>query len=154
MLGNIRNYNGLPGRQFDEQVISHNAVTIDRVNMTPYLDSDTYGNGETIVISGEVAIKKPDPKIFQIALEGTGLQPEEVVYIGDTQEDVDGAIAAGIRPILIARPQEPNQSRILDYTRRDEQPSDRAVLNDSVTTINSLAEILKLLEHLHTTNVQ
>ncbi len=45
-LGNIRYYNGTPGRQFDEQILSHNAVTIDRVNETPYPDADTYGNGD------------------------------------------------------------------------------------------------------------
>src|SRR5262249_910798 len=44
-LGNIRYYNGAAGRQFDEQIVSHNAVTIDRVNETPYPDADTYGNG-------------------------------------------------------------------------------------------------------------
>jgi putative hydrolase of the HAD superfamily len=109
---------------------------------------------ETIVISGEAGIKKPDPKIFRIALEGTGLRADEVVYVGDTQEDVDGAIAAGIRPILIVRPEEPNQLRILDYTRRNEQPSDGAVLNSSVLRIDSLPEIVVLLADLHTTNVQ
>jgi len=46
MLGNIRYYNGTPGRQFDEQILAHNAITIDRVNMTPYPDADTYGNGD------------------------------------------------------------------------------------------------------------
>jgi hypothetical protein len=46
MLGNIRYYNGTPGRQFDEQILSHNAVTIDRVNMTPYPDADVDGNGD------------------------------------------------------------------------------------------------------------
>jgi hypothetical protein len=46
MLGNIRYYNGTAGRQFDEQILAHNAVTIDRVNMTPYPDADTYGNGD------------------------------------------------------------------------------------------------------------
>jgi hypothetical protein len=46
MLGNIRYYNGTLGRQFDEQIVAHNAVTIDRANMTPYPDADTYGNGD------------------------------------------------------------------------------------------------------------
>src|SRR5262249_40211269 len=41
----IRYYNGTPGRQYDEQLLSHNAVVIDRVNMT-HPDADTYGNGD------------------------------------------------------------------------------------------------------------
>jgi autotransporter-associated beta strand protein len=44
-LENIRYYNGAAGRQYDEQLLSHNAVTIDRANETPYPDADTYGNG-------------------------------------------------------------------------------------------------------------
>jgi putative hydrolase of the HAD superfamily len=104
---------------------------------------------ETIVVSGEVGIKKPDPGIFRIALKRTGLQAEEVVYVGDTQEDVDGAKAAGIRPILIARPEDPQRPRILDYTRKDEQVSDRTVITDSVSTstIQSLREIVGLVQN-------
>jgi HAD superfamily hydrolase (TIGR01549 family) len=101
----------------------------------------------TIVISGEVGIKKPDPGIFRIALEQTGLRAAEVVYVGDTQEDVDGAKAAGIRPILIVRPEDPQRPKILDYTRKDEQISDHVIVIDSVSTstIQSLREIVDLL---------
>lgn len=100
----------------------------------------------TIVVSGEVGIKKPEPGIFRIALERTGLQAEEVVYIGDTREDVDGAKAAGIRPILIARLEDSRSPRILDYTRKGEQISDYTAATDSVSavTIRSLREIVGL----------
>ena len=43
-LGNIRYYNGSIGRNFGEQILEKNAVTIDRVNESPYPDADTYGN--------------------------------------------------------------------------------------------------------------
>jgi putative hydrolase of the HAD superfamily len=100
-----------------------------------------------IVVSGEVGIKKPNSEIFRIALEQTGLQADEVVYVGDTQEDVDGAKAAGIRPILIARPQDPQRPRILDYNRKDEQISHRTVVINSVSisTIQSLREVVGLV---------
>ncbi len=45
-LGNIRYYNGAIGRNFGEQMLAYNTVTIDRVNLTPYPDADTYGNGD------------------------------------------------------------------------------------------------------------
>jgi hypothetical protein len=45
ILGNIRYYNGAAGRQYDEQLLSHNAVVIDRVNES-HPDADTYGNGD------------------------------------------------------------------------------------------------------------
>src|SRR5262249_22018219 len=102
---------------------------------------------KSIVISGEVGVKKPDPGIFRIALEQTGLQADEVVYVGDTQEDVDGAKAAGIRPILIARPEDTQRPRILDYSRKDEQISHRTVVMNSVSTsmIHSLREVVDLV---------
>jgi HAD superfamily hydrolase (TIGR01509 family) len=62
---------------------------------------------ECVVISGEVGVQKPDPRIFTPALEATGLQAEETVYVGDTIVDVDGARAAGIAPIRIDRERGP-----------------------------------------------
>jgi hypothetical protein len=44
-LGNIRYYNGSIGRNFGEQMLAYNTITIDRANLTPYPDADTYGNG-------------------------------------------------------------------------------------------------------------
>jgi len=99
---------------------------------------------KTIVVSGDVGIKKPNPAIFRIALEQTGLNPEEVVYVGDTQEDVDGATAASIKPILIARPEDPQRPKILDYTRNHEV-AERAAINHSVLTIQSLRELIDLV---------
>jgi putative hydrolase of the HAD superfamily len=57
---------------------------------------------EVIVDSGVVGVEKPDPRIFEIALERLDVKPEEAVYVGDLPwVDVRGATAAGIRPILI-----------------------------------------------------
>jgi putative hydrolase of the HAD superfamily len=54
--------------------------------------------------SAEVGSAKPDGAIFRAALELAGAAPEEAWHVGDTPEaDIDGARAAGLRPILIAR---------------------------------------------------
>ncbi|HVW35584.1 MAG TPA: HAD family hydrolase [Acidimicrobiia bacterium] len=55
----------------------------------------------TIVIdSGVVGVAKPDPAIFTIALDACGVTPDAALHIGDTVgADVDGAVAAGVRPI-------------------------------------------------------
>ena len=45
-LDNIRYYNGSIGRNFGEQMLAYNTITIDRANLTPYPDADTYGNGD------------------------------------------------------------------------------------------------------------
>jgi putative hydrolase of the HAD superfamily len=53
-----------------------------------------------VIDSAAVGVAKPDPAIFHIALEATGVPPERTLHIGDTVgADVDGALAAGVRPI-------------------------------------------------------
>jgi HAD superfamily hydrolase (TIGR01549 family) len=71
---------------------------------------------EQVIISSAVGIWKPDPRIFQLALDKAGLQPHEVIYVGDSEkDDVAGARAAGLYPLLIRR----NNIKVrLDYTRR------------------------------------
>lgn len=51
-----------------------------------------------------VSSEKPDPHIFNYALEAVGVSAEEVVHVGDTYEaDIIGAQGVGIRPILLDR---------------------------------------------------
>ena len=53
-----------------------------------------------VIDSDVVGVAKPDPAIFRLALEATGVAPERGLHIGDTVgADVDGARAAGVRPI-------------------------------------------------------
>lgn len=53
-----------------------------------------------IVDSGAVGVAKPDPAIFEIALEATGASPDRTVHVGDSLHmDVGGARAAGITPL-------------------------------------------------------
>ena len=49
-LENIRYYNGTPGRMFGEQLLAHNAVTIDRVDETPFPNADAYGNAGDLML--------------------------------------------------------------------------------------------------------
>jgi len=61
-------------------------------------------NIDFVVTSGQVGVAKPHPKIFQVALGTAGTNPDEVVHVGDQLvSDVDGAISAGIIPVLIDR---------------------------------------------------
>lgn len=57
-----------------------------------------------LVISAEVGVAKPDPRIFRRALELAEVRPEEAMHVGDLVDyDVRGAQAAGIHPVLLSR---------------------------------------------------
>ena len=54
------------------------------------------------IISEEVGINKPQPGIFEIALERNGITADEAVMIGDSySSDIAGAQAAGIDQIWV-----------------------------------------------------
>ena len=55
---------------------------------------------EDMVISGIERVMKPDPKIFQLALQRFGIKAEETVFIDDNPNNVTGANALGITGIL------------------------------------------------------
>lgn len=57
------------------------------------------------IISSDMArAYKPHRAVFEKALEVSGCRADEVIHIGDSvSSDVEGAIAAGIRPVLIDR---------------------------------------------------
>jgi putative hydrolase of the HAD superfamily len=55
-----------------------------------------------VLDSAEVGVEKPDPRIFQLALERARVQPAEAAYVGDLYSvDVLGARAAGLAAILL-----------------------------------------------------
>ena len=57
-----------------------------------------------VVTSADAGAAKPDRRIFERGLELAGARPEEAVHVGDSVEnDVAGARALGIRPVLVAR---------------------------------------------------
>lgn len=52
---------------------------------------------DCVVVSAEVGAEKPNPVIFEAALQNLGLRPWEVVHVGDDRRnDVWGARDAGI----------------------------------------------------------
>lgn len=54
-----------------------------------------------VIDSGAVGVMKPDPRIFQLALDAIGLDAGATWYVGDIPGiDVVGARRAGVRPFL------------------------------------------------------
>ena len=62
---------------------------------------------DVVIDSALVGVEKPDPRIFQAALDQLGVEPDEALYVGDLyQVDVVGARAAGIEAVLLGEGQE------------------------------------------------
>ena len=56
---------------------------------------------EMALVSGEVGVWKPDPRIFEHALERMKTAANRTVYVGDNYyADVVGAQRAGVMPVL------------------------------------------------------
>jgi len=71
------------------------SVVAERINRL--LPENTF---EFIITSSNFIFRKPNKRIFNLALEKAELQPDEVWYIGDQYEcDVKGSLNAGLLPI-------------------------------------------------------
>jgi HAD superfamily hydrolase (TIGR01549 family) len=73
-------------------VRSEQVIKLDRCGLAPYVDA--------LITSEETGIQKPDPRIFEVALEQLGLAADETAMVGDVwRTDIAGAQAAGLRPV-------------------------------------------------------
>ncbi len=50
-------------------------------------------------VSCQTGVRKPEPAAFQIALDRLGVAPGEVVFVDDSQTNVDAAAALGMRAV-------------------------------------------------------
>jgi putative hydrolase of the HAD superfamily len=69
------------------------------------------GYFDSIHISTRVGAAKPNPAIFQAALSHHGIEPRQAWHVGDSlREDVEGALAAGLKAFLMDRRGEPQSA--------------------------------------------
>ena len=54
---------------------------------------------DDMIISAEVGAMKPEPKIFQIALERFGVKPKEAVFVDDFYANIEGCEKVGMQGI-------------------------------------------------------
>jgi len=55
---------------------------------------------DAVVISAEVDLVKPDPRIFRLALTELDVAPAEAVFVDDMPENTDAARSLGLRAVL------------------------------------------------------
>jgi len=68
--------------------ISAIKIWLDKQGLLSYFHS--------IVISGEVKVKKPDPKFYKILVRELGEKPDEILFIDDNKVNIDAAREFGL----------------------------------------------------------
>lgn len=102
---------------------------VDKAGLRPHLDF--------VLTSAACGIRKPNPRIFHIALENWGIPPEQAAMVGDTLgADILGARNAGLFSIWISRRADTPANREHAQTIRPD------------AEINALNELPLLLESL------
>ena len=65
---------------------------LDYLGLTPFFS--------IILISGELGYRKPHSSVFLKLVEHFGVEPDQILYVGDDPEpDIEGARAAGLQPV-------------------------------------------------------
>ena len=70
-------------------------AVVDRLGLAEAFD--------TIVLSFEVGLRKPDPAIYRVGLDRLGVTADRAVFVDDQPDYCDGAAALGITTFLIDR---------------------------------------------------
>src|SRR5262245_7057057 len=65
---------------------------------------DFLNHFEDIVVSGEVKLAKPDPRIFALTIERCRLQPAHTVFIDDSLHNVEAGRQAGLHALQLHNP--------------------------------------------------
>jgi putative hydrolase of the HAD superfamily len=69
---------------------------LDAVGLAPLID--------VVVTSAQVGASKPEARVISSALDALGVPADRAVHVGDSlAADVEGARAAGVRPVLVRR---------------------------------------------------
>ncbi len=61
---------------------------------------------EDILVSGEVKLKKPDPRIYQLLFDRFAIDPASSLFIDDSLRNVEAARTAGLNTIHFQSPQQ------------------------------------------------
>ncbi|HXG54036.1 MAG TPA: HAD-IA family hydrolase [Vicinamibacterales bacterium] len=111
-------------------IVSNNLLDEQRgklahLGLAPYVDE--------LVVSEEAGLSKPDPRIFEIALSRLGCRADEAVMVGDSwAADIEGAVAAHVRPVWLNR-------------HGGDPPSTGGITVRMITALEPTADVLRVI---------
>ena len=62
--------------------------------------TEMYREFDIVILSYKVGVRKPDPKIYQIAIDRLQMAPEEIIFVDNAQENFGEANKLGLKGIL------------------------------------------------------
>jgi epoxide hydrolase-like predicted phosphatase len=65
-----------------------------------------YDGFDRVLLSHEVGLRKPDPAIYQHALDELGIEPEQAVFIDDDPANAEAATKLGMKGITYTSPEQ------------------------------------------------
>jgi FMN phosphatase YigB (HAD superfamily) len=84
-----------------EAMAARGVVMVGLTNMSAETSEGTFAMSPAfarlkhMVVSGDVGLMKPDPRIFLLAAERAGLPPEALLFVDDSRRNTDAAAALG-----------------------------------------------------------
>lgn len=112
-------------RQYAQVVVVSNNLLQEQQEKLRHCELDPYV--DVLVVSEEAGVSKPEPRIFEIALARARCAATDAVMVGDSwTNDIEGARAAGIRPVW--------------FNRSGQQAPDPQV--DVITALQPTADVL------------
>jgi len=114
---------------------NHVLKLLNETGISPLLD--------TVVVSDQVGLKKPDPLLFQHAVSLLGTSAEMTAFVGDhPEQDFAGAENAGLHAILIDRSIGGVDRLQMNYYANQAQGLDQGADRPSHRRISSLRELV------------
>jgi len=94
------------------------------------------------IFSCRERLKKPDPRIYQLASERLGVAPGDCLYVADGENhELKAAAAVGIHPVLIRTPAQETRGEVLQEAREWQ--------GDIIYTLPEVLPLLGFTKQLH-----
>ena len=70
-----------------------------------FIHAGMRGHFSAFIVSSQIGARKPDPRMFNAALDALGVKPEEALFVDDNRKNCDAARALGMRTAMVCRDQ-------------------------------------------------
>ena len=127
-------------------------------NFGPHLREVLQGLGllpffDFVVVSAEVGLAKPDPRIFELVVNKAEVPRQRILYVGDhVGDDVEGARGAGLGAVLIDRGDRHRQAlcprigsleHLAQYVRPPSRPAQALLFDMDGVVVDSMPTHLR-----------